>query len=262
MFGGNEFKPQSHNVFKLYLQRPGSEESIEIVATSFPVICSSLPTPINLTQFAHLKDLELADCPDNPSGAIDVLICSDFYWNVVGKEVIRGDKGPIAVKSKLGWLVSGPIFGIPQPISNVVSKALEDSIEGETLRELLNRFWETEAIDIQAESNIPAINGDTFLKNIKYENTHYEVSLPWKHDCADLCSHFNLSYNRLRYLRRRLLRQPEVLNEYDKIIYEQLHNGIIERVYPTEFNDPSMDKGSHYLSHHTVVKEERKTTKV
>ena len=65
-FGGNEFKPQLCNVFKLHLQRPESEESIEIVATSFPVICSSLPTPINLMQFAHLKDLELADCPDNP----------------------------------------------------------------------------------------------------------------------------------------------------------------------------------------------------
>ena len=134
-FGGNEFKPQSRNVFKLHFQRPESEESIEIVATSFPVICSSLPTPINLMQFAHLKDLEFADCPDNPPGPIDVLISSDFYWKVV-------EKGPIAVKSKLGWLVSGPIFGIPQPISNVnmiVSEALEDSIEDDTLKELFGK---------------------------------------------------------------------------------------------------------------------------
>ena len=89
------------------------------------------------------------------------------------------------MKSKLGWLVSGPIFGIPQPISNVnmiVSETLEDSIEDDTLRELLNRFWETEAIGIQAESNIPAINGDTFLKDVKYEKeptmkSHYLGSM-------------------------------------------------------------------------------------
>ena len=37
------------------------------------------------------------------------------------------------MKSKLGWLVSGPIFGIPEPVNMIVSEALEDSIEGETL---------------------------------------------------------------------------------------------------------------------------------
>ena len=38
--------------------------------------------------------------------------------------------------------------------------------------------------------------------------------------------------------------------------------GLLTGFTPTEFNDPSMDKGSHYLPHHAVVKEERKTTKV
>ena len=37
---------------KLSLQRPGAQVAIKIVV-SFPVICSSLPTPVNLTQFPH-----------------------------------------------------------------------------------------------------------------------------------------------------------------------------------------------------------------
>ena len=200
-FGGNKFKSQTCNVFKLSLQRPGAQVAIEIVVIS---LCSSLPTPVNLTQFPHLKDLQLADSPDNPPGPINILIGSDFYWILVGEEIIRGDKGPIAVNSKLGWLVSGPVCSISQSgntISNLImAETLDDSNGCDQLTDLLHQFWQTEAIGIQEDCATEPMISEEFLKDVKYKENHYEVSLPWKHDYSDLSNHYNLSYNRLKYV--------------------------------------------------------------
>ena len=38
-----------------------------------------------------------------------MLIGSNFYWNFVTGNVAKSSEGPVAVDSKLGWLLSGPI---------------------------------------------------------------------------------------------------------------------------------------------------------
>ena len=53
--------------------------------------------------------LELADCQVSPGqNHIDILVGSDFYWSIVTGEIIRTERGLIAVCSTLGWLISGP----------------------------------------------------------------------------------------------------------------------------------------------------------
>ena len=43
-------------------------------------------------------------------GKIDLLIGVDFYGSVVDGAVKRGDAvGPVALGSKLGWFLSGPV---------------------------------------------------------------------------------------------------------------------------------------------------------
>ena len=220
-FGDNQFKSQSRSVFKLYLCRPGSQEKNEIVVISFPVICSTLPSPVNTQQFPHLKDLELADASDGVQGEIDVLIGSDFYWNFVEGGIIQGKRGPTAINSKLGWLLSGPTPGSIRnstTVSNVIvtGGVLEatSSSDNEELTTVLRRFWDTEALGIQETPNESTIDQD-FLKDIKYEKEHYEVPLPWIRDCSELPCHYNLS---LKYLHSKLLRRPELLKEYNSIL--------------------------------------------
>ena len=64
-----------------------------------------------------------------------------------------------------------------------------------------------------------------------------------------------LRFVNLKYLLRRLLRQPEILCEYNNIIQEQYHKGIIESC------DPSHYGTAHYLLHHVVIRKEREATK-
>ena len=58
--------------------------------------------------------LELVDNSSSMRDSIDVLVGSDFYWNFVGSEVRQGQAGcgPVAINSKLGWLLSGPLGSV------------------------------------------------------------------------------------------------------------------------------------------------------
>ena len=43
---------------------------------------------------------------------IDILIVLDFFWNFQAGETIRGGPvEPVAVKTSLGWVLSGPLKG-------------------------------------------------------------------------------------------------------------------------------------------------------
>jgi len=75
-----------------------------------------------------------------------------------------------------------------------------------------------------------------------------------------MVDHYNLCSNRLHYLQQRLLRKPEILKEYDKILKEQLHQGIIEPVNVEE--NSGVEPITHYFPHHVVIRQDRMTTKV
>ena len=118
---------------------------------SYPAICSPLPSKIDF-DCPHLEGLELADDLENPKGSIDILIGSDYYWSFVSGGVVRGDdnRGPTAINSKLGWLLSGPIdgtVGLAAIHTNLIVSP-EESNNNEGLTATLKKFWETDAIGI------------------------------------------------------------------------------------------------------------------
>ena len=88
-----------------------NSERIEVNALSVPKFCSALPSRVDLKDYSHLENLELADHfdSDNDSDSVDMLIGADMYFEVVTGDIIRGNEGPIAVSSKFGWLLSGPV---------------------------------------------------------------------------------------------------------------------------------------------------------
>ena len=94
---------------RLYLRECHDGEPVAISALTSPVICSPLPSAVKVDRYAHLSDLQLADEFGMPKGEINVLIGSNCYWSLVTGEVVKVEEGPVAVHSKLGWLLSGPI---------------------------------------------------------------------------------------------------------------------------------------------------------
>ena len=119
---------------RVYLRKPGNENAFYIDALSFPTIFSALPSSVNLGNHSRISNLELADhCGSTGQNQIDILIGSDFYWSLVTEEIVRIDKGLVAVCSELGWLLSGPVEScVPNEPTLVVSYFSETSTSGST----------------------------------------------------------------------------------------------------------------------------------
>ena len=101
---------------------------------------------------------------------------------------------------------------------------------------------------------------ENFAKDIRFENGHHVVKLPWRQHHDILPDNFELSSGRLISTLKRLNKDPPLLKEYYNIINEQLQNRIIEQVCPS-LMEPH-DQRVHYLSHHPVMREDAVTTKV
>ena len=56
------------------------------------------------------------------------------------------------------------------------------------------------------------------------------MGLPLKEDLQPSMNSYRLSETRLRSLHFRLKKDPDLLRDYDKIIREQEHTGIVERL--------------------------------
>ena len=101
-------------------------KDLEVMALTFPAICSPLQTIIEVESYSHLQGFDLADVSstnDHVSNTVDILIGSDYYWDAVIGDVIRGKCGPVVVQSKFGWLLSGPVRSTNAASNEVVSKS-------------------------------------------------------------------------------------------------------------------------------------------
>lgn len=100
---------------------------------------------------------------------------------------------------------------------------------------------------------------DVFLQQIMHNGEQYEVSLPWRNNHTNLPDNYQLCRSWLDNLLQRLRKDPALFREYDKIINDQLGQGIIEIV-----DDIMAVTGRrlHYLSHHGVVRQDKTTPKL
>ena len=73
--------------------------------------------------YSHLQSLDLPDInPNYLPLDIDILIGENHYWNIIGKHQVRGEHGPVALGSKLGSVLSGPIENSQSNVTlNIVS---------------------------------------------------------------------------------------------------------------------------------------------
>eukprot|EP00112_Aurelia_sp_Birch-Aquarium-sp1_P002089 Seg1227.7 transcript_id=Seg1227.7/GoldUCD/mRNA.D3Y31 product="putative protein T16H12.2" protein_id=Seg1227.7/GoldUCD/D3Y31 len=218
------------------------DEIVPVTALSFPAICSPVSSRVEVGNYPHLTGLELANSVEHGDQEIGILIGADHYHDIVLGEVIKGSSGPVAIRSKLGWLLSGPTVShnekniacsniISTPVLDIVPSKEEVTNENQEITESLKSFWQHESmglIETEKESNDKQCKSKT---NIEFKDKRYEVSLPWKDESFDpLPSNFDMCKMRLMSLHRKLKGDANLLEQYDAIFKEQLASGIIERV--------------------------------
>ena len=178
--------------------------------------------------------------------------------------VVRGECGPTAIHTQLGWVLSGPVGSTSG--SNHASTSLpashsfhitHSSDSSNLLDNALKAFWELESLGITQDE--PSVY-EALKKNIQFKNGRYEVSLPWKPSQKKLPSNFALAKKRLEGLLHRLNHNPDVKREYNAVIQDQLRQGIVEEV--TEHSQVHTEGKVHYLPHHAVIRQDKQTTKL
>ena len=115
---------------------------------------------------------------------VDVLIGSDYYWELVTGNVCRGVGGPAVIHTKLGWVLSGPShdkFELDHWAKKLnVTYVLHADIHFEepcTLDDQLRAFWELEPLGIRDREETLY---DKFTRVVKFKNGRYQVPLPWR----------------------------------------------------------------------------------
>ena len=239
-------------------------ETLKMAALTVPFVCNPVtcqPTQQAMETYEHLLGLELADSAEPEEELqVDVLVGSDVYWSLVTGDVRRGRKGPVAIHTKVGWVLSGPTA----PAESMTTLAITSThvcktdclpIKG-NLDDQLKRFWDLESLGIMKNEDSVY---QKFTQKISFDGQRYQVSLPWKDDHPPLPNNQEMCRRRLIGLLKRLRQNPPLLAEYDSVIKDQLHRGVIE-VVPKSSTDEA-DR-MHYLPHHAVVRRDKATTKL
>ncbi len=185
-----------------------------------------------------------------------------MYWMFVEDEIIRGKdvNGPVVLKTKLGYVVSGPVDVVSD--ENSVSHVMR--IEACSERELdplisdIKKFWavESEGFETNEEPLVVRINIDT---EIAFVDGRYQCKIPFKEEYPILPDNYLFAKSRLNSLLTRLKANPALAKEYNKVIQDQLEQGIVEKVdvsLPTEVGRVT------YLPNQMVLREDKDTTKL
>ena len=70
---------------------------------------------------------------------------------------------------------------------------------------------------------------EKFNKGIELRNGRYAVNLPWKEKKSALPDNYELTLARFKGQPKRHKKDENIVKQYDKVIKEQLRNGVVER---------------------------------
>ena len=202
-----------------------SRENFSMRVLCKPFLCLPITNQLvkyTKNNFEFLKDLNLAD--SGTMEEIDILIGSDFYRSLVTGKVKMGKTGePVAIETKFGWVLNGPlnekasqghVTVVNETKTHVLNLCFEptkisDLTKPESLEIDLKKLWDLETLGII--QNEKSMHGH-FIKSIHLNNERRcETNLLFKENHPVLYDHFNLSKSQLEQLFKKLKNDKELL---------------------------------------------------
>ena len=179
--------------------------------------------------YSHLRDLQLADSnPGSDPLPINILVGCDHYDNFILHNKVRGNFGPVAVASRLGFVLRGKLDIVSSSTTNIVSiHALK--VEAEKLcnssQDVKNIFVVETFEPMRDDLDVY----ERFQNTTIFVNGRYQVELPFQDRDDILGDNYKISRARLRSLYQNEFKNNlQFLNDYDEIIQDQNNASIIE----------------------------------
>lgn len=194
-----------------------------------------------LKNWPHLFEIPIS----NVEAEVGLLLGVNTPDAVIPLEVIHGNEGePYAIRTKLGWSVSGPYSGDKQRSHH---KACSTNTE---LRGMLEQLYNQEFTEISTETTDLSVEDRKWLQkvegSIQLKNGHYEIGLPFKTDEPRLGSNKGQAIHRANSLKRKFLKNKDFYNDY-RVFMENM----IQLDYATKV-EPEENPDVWFIPHHGV----------
>ncbi|KAJ8716672.1 hypothetical protein PYW07_003299 [Mythimna separata] len=227
-----------------------------------PRITQLLPTTkVDYTILNIPPHITLADPNFYIPAPIDMLLGADIFWTILGSQNISlGKNKPTLNKSKLGFLISGPVPTQHTKFINTVHcNHLTLQNNEDQLYNQLSKFFELETVTTHKQISKEELECEqSFIENtIRLPDGRFEVTIPLKDSPDKLGDSYEQALSRFLSLERRFKREPHFKEQYCNFIKEYIslnHMSLNE--------SPGNDAHTYILPHHGVLRDSSLSTKL
>ena len=213
---------------------------------TLPVPPTAISKQEDVNRWPYLKGVKIPHIDSD----VGLLIGCDVPQALQPREVRPSQNGgPFATRTVLGWVLNGPLGRDEEklPTSNFVqaNQSLEQQFESYCNLDFNDSKYDARPTMSQNDRKALRIMEQT----VTMDNGHYQMALPWKTFPPNLPNNKTQAENRLQMLRKRLLKDPELLEKYTQYMDNLLAND-----YASEASEENVGQlETHwYLPHHPV----------
>ena len=256
---GGEEKEMKTKMYKVPVSATDNSRKHSIKAIGIPCISDDIAS-ISIAEIA--KHLGLVNEKiRRGKGPVDLLIGIDYAHLHTG-ETKQVDH-IVARKSPLGWVLFG---SKPGCISSETTKVL--LLSKKTSVELAD-FWTTESMGVEVKpcvceadklSQVEREEKIIIEQSAKKVGNQWMIPYPWKKDPTLLPDNKVQALKRLEATERRLQKNPDQALAYKKQMVEMEEMKFARKLSKEEIEN--YEGPVHYISHHAVIRPEKKSTPV
>ncbi|XP_073813433.1 uncharacterized protein [Musca autumnalis] len=174
---------------------------------------------------------------------IDVPMCPD-------------DNGPIAVKTRLGWVVYGPCGTESEHLTKRVLHTRKSSAEDVSLESIMRQYFDTESCMVKLDAK-PVLSKDdqralAILKNTTtLRGGRFQCGLLWKSDKYKFPDSYSMALKRLQLVERKFKTNKKLEMGYRSKMRHLLNEGYARRLTAEE--EKIISDKTFFLPHFAVV---------
>ncbi|XP_078384177.1 uncharacterized protein LOC144666660 [Oculina patagonica] len=207
---------------------------------------------VNFVRVTSADDMDLGGCclHENPSTkAIDKTGVK--FETAMWSESV----GNFEHREPIERLEQRAVVNLP-PLKEEKEELIDCDIDNNTLHQQLERLWKTDFGDSVIGTTVsPSVEDKLALnkmeESLQRVGEHFQVALPWRQGCPELPNNRPVAEQRLQLLKKRLLKDEDLLLKYRTTMQEYIMKGHAQKVPTEELN--LKEKPVWYLPHHPVT---------
>lgn len=172
---------------------------------NMPVSTINIPRQEDVDLWPYLKDVQLHDI----DAGVDLLIGTHAMQVMEPWELINSqDEGPYAVRTRVGWVINGPLYGGRNRIKSDCSAVTSNRISVEHLQEMLVKQFNHDFKESSSDEQLEMSREDAKFMNVMDNTTrliggHYCIDLPFREENPLMPNNRHIAEQRLQSLKRK-----------------------------------------------------------